>query len=406
MKIKYNNDNLRVNVPKIELDSRHLSDIEKSIGTPRQYLGQPDMIYIEEINKLILVYPVGHGKGPIVLRESMDFGLTWKEKMDVPRSWGNSYETPTIYQLKFRNGERKIILISGLPNWSNNQNGGWQTSISDDDGQSWSEFKLHHSKLANGEQNWSTVAMSSLIQLKNEAGEFIDRWLAVYHNEGFINYKSYLTFDGDGKEIWSEPYPYLNNDVALEKKLQICEVALFRSPDEEYIWALGRTQSHLYPSVKFYSEDEGISWSQPEFVVGALNGERHKVIYSRELQKYIITFREIKLDVNQSTIIEEDDWLAGDWLAWVGTYEDFQNNQPGVCQLLLSKDWTPTVKAGDTGYAGIVELSNDKILTISYGHWDQKFSKNWQGGVTSDLCYIRQARFNLKDVLIENHLLH
>lgn len=109
--------------------------------------------------------------------------------------------------------------------------------------------------------------------------------------------------------------------------------------------------------------------------MGALNGERHKVIYSRELQKYIITFREIKLDVNQSTIIEEDDWLAGDWLAWVGTYEDFQNNQPGVCQLLLSKDWTPTVKAGDTGYAGIVELSNDKILTISYGHWDQKFLK-------------------------------
>lgn len=405
MKQTYTEDNLRVNVPKFKLSESYLSDIEKAVGSSRQYLGQPDMVYIEDLNKLILVYPVGHGVGPIIMRVSLDSGLTWKEQENLPQSWSESYETPTIYQLNFSNGDRKLILISGMPNWKGNKRGGWQSSISEDDGESWSEFKLHHPLLKNSQDNWSTVAMSSLIQLKDARNQYIDQWLAVYHNEEFTNFKSYLSFDSVGNEIWTVPEPYLISHQVIEKSAKICEVELFRSPNEEYILALGRSQSHRHPSVKFYSKDEGHSWSQPKFVVGALNGERHKVIFNKSLQKYVITFREIILDINQSSIIEENDWLAGDWLAWIGTYDDLRENKPGLCQMLLSEDWTPSVKSGDTGYAGIAELSNGSINVVSYGHWDKEFSNNWQGGVTSDLCYIRQANFNLREVLKENDLL-
>lgn len=405
MKLTYNSDNLLVKSPKLLLDTRYLSDIEKAMGTPRQYLGQPDMIYIEEVNKLILVYPVGHGVGPIVMRVSMDSGETWQEQENLPESWRESYETPTIYSLNFTNGRRKQIHISGMPNWQGNRRGGWQTSLSEDDGTTWTEFELQHPVLSNGSQNWSTVAMSSLIQMRKEDGQLIDQWLAVYHNEEFTNYKSYLTFDEAGKDVWSAPEPYLVRDMAFEKDIQICEVELFRSPDQKIIWALGRSQSHLYPSVKFYSKDEGRHWSRPEFVVGGLNGERHKVLYSEALQKYVITFREIIFDINRSSVIEPDDWLAGDWLAWVGSYDEFSRNEAGTCQVLISKDWTPSVKGGDTGYAGIVELPNGIINMVSYGHWDQEFSNNWQGGVTTDLCYIKQARFNLRDLLKENNLI-
>ena len=41
-------------------------------------------------------------------------------------------------------------------------------------------------------------------------------------------------------------------------------------------------------------------------------------------------------------------------------------------------------------------LPDGTFVMDSYGHWDEDFSKSRTGGVTTDLCYIRQARFNLK----------
>ena len=44
----------------------------------------------------------------------------------------------------------------------------------------------------------------------------------------------------------------------------------------------------------------------------------------------------------------------------------------------------------------------------SYGHWDKEFSQSWQGSdgsgynVKTDLCYIKQAKFKLADVIGES----
>lgn len=127
-------------VPQYNLPTKHLSVIEKSPGTDRQYLGQPDMVMLDDVETLITVYPIGHGAGPIVMQVSKDAGETWHEKTDTPKSWKESSETPTIYKLNFRSGQTKLLLISGSPNWKGNKKGGWQTSISDDHGVTWSEF--------------------------------------------------------------------------------------------------------------------------------------------------------------------------------------------------------------------------------------------------------------------------
>ncbi|MBQ7229516.1 MAG: Ig-like domain-containing protein, partial [Oscillospiraceae bacterium] len=77
------------------MPEKYLSDIEKAPYTDRQYLGQPDMI-LTETGRLIMAYPVGHGKGPLVMRISDDGGVTWTEKTDIPASWAGSQETPTL----------------------------------------------------------------------------------------------------------------------------------------------------------------------------------------------------------------------------------------------------------------------------------------------------------------------
>ena len=42
--------------------------------------------------------------------------------------------------------------------------------------------------------------MASLIQLKDKNGNNIQKWMGVYHDVNYVNYKTYLTFDESGNE--------------------------------------------------------------------------------------------------------------------------------------------------------------------------------------------------------------
>ncbi len=117
--------------------------------------------------------------------------------------------------------------------------------------------------------------------------------------------------------------------VQLSRQLKMCEIGIVRSPDGERIVALARSQSHKHKSLIFYSDDEGETWSKPEELQGALQGERHKAVYDPISGRLLITFREITLDYNKNGVIEDGDWMAGDWIAWVGTYDDLMKQNEG-----------------------------------------------------------------------------
>lgn len=215
-----------------------------------QYLGQPDTILLDDDKTLLTVYPKGHGFGEALLSKSTDGGLTWEKRVPVNETWKNSEETPTIYKLNFTDGTQKLMSISGGPAWHGSSFTGFKTSISNDNGETWGDYK-----------EWNTgiktiVAMASLIQLKDEDGNYIDKWMGVFHDYGYVNYKTYLTFDENGNEQWSDPVPYLSDYRNLESTYQICEVGMFRSPDGNRIVALARSQSHKHTSTIFYSDDE------------------------------------------------------------------------------------------------------------------------------------------------------
>lgn len=394
---------IRYTIPQYVLPEANLSDIDKPTDKNSQYLGQPDMVALKDNKTLITAYPQGHGCGSLVMQVSIDAGETWTKKTDIPAGWKNSLETPTMYRLDMTDGSEKLVLITGRPNWHKNTKGGWDMSVSDDGGKTWSEPVTYQSKRSNGEggeeENFSTVAMASLVQLKDKDGKFIDKWMGVYHDSNtFVNYKSYLTFDKDGAPQWSYPEPYLSEYRSIESAAQMCEIGMFRSPDGERIVALARSQSHKHKSLIFYSDDEGETWSKPEELQGALQGERHKAVYDPISGRLLITFREITLDYNKNGVIEDGDWMAGDWIAWVGTYDDLMKQNEGQYRILLDEDWAKSAKSGDTGYTGLVVLPDGTFVMDSYGHWDKEYSENWTGGVTTDLCYIRQAKFTLGEI--------
>ena len=391
------NVNLHNVLERYVMPEKYLMDIERAPGTDRQYLGQPDMIQTET-GRLIMAYPVGHGKGPLVMRISDDGGVTWTEKTDIPASWAGSQETPTLYTVSF-NGSERLILITACPGWGTDSAGnqtGFNVSYSDDDGDTWTEYEHFWSNFSNGSVNKVIVAMASLVQLKDENGNYIEKWMGVYHNYDMVNYKTYLTFNDDGSMNWTEPVPYLSEYRAIESGHQICEVGMFRSPDGNRIVGLARSQSHMNLSTMFWSDDEGETWSEPIDLPGSLAGERHKALYDSVSGKLLITFREINYDLNNNGQLESGDWHCGDWGLWVGTYEQLMNLEDGEYCVTIDEDFAQNTYSGDTGYAGFVQLDDGTFVMCSYGHWDEEFSKNWGfGNVTTDLCYIRQARFNL-----------
>ena len=381
------------------MPEKYLSTIERAPGTDRQYLGQPDMIQTET-GRLITAYPIGHGKGPLVMRISEDGGVTWTEKTDIPASWAGSQETPTLYTVTV-NGNERLLLITACPGWGTDSAGnqtGFNVSYSDDNGETWTEYEHFWSNFSNGSVNKVIVAMASLVQLKDENGNYIEKWMGVYHNYDMVNYKTYLTFNADGSMNWTEPVPYLSEYRSIESSHQICEVGMFRSPDGSRIVGLARSQSHMHLSTMFYSDDEGETWSEPVELPGSLAGERHKAKYDPESGKLVITFREIQYDRDNDGLIESGDWYCGDWGLWVGTYEDLMNLNDGEYCVTIDEDFTQNTYSGDTGYAGFVILPDGTFVMNSYGHWDEDFSRSWTGGVTTDLCYIRQARFKLAEL--------
>lgn len=383
-------------IPQYKLPEMYLSDIEKKPGTDRQYLGQPDMVRTAT-GRLITAYPVGHGHGPVVMQISDDEGETWEEKTDTPKSWAECQETPTMYILHFENGTERILLLSACPGDWGNYTTGWDVSYSDDNGETWTEYEHFHSAFRDGTPNKVIVGMASLIQLKDKEGNAVPKWMGVYHDWNYVNYKTYLTFDKDGNQQWSEPEPYLCEHREMEESHQICEVGLFRSPDGKRIVGLGRSQTHAHLSTMFFSDDEGDTWSRPVEMQGSLAGERHKAVYDPVSGRLLIVFREIiygeKID---------DSWMAGDWVAWVGTYEDLMAQREGEYRIVLEYDWSQNAKSGDTGYTGAVVLDDGTFVMDSYGHFDREYSENFaaQGNydVKKDLCYIKQAKFKLKDI--------
>jgi hypothetical protein len=303
---------------------------------PGQYLGHPTTVLLEDGRTVLAVYPKGHGRGAIVLKRSTDGGRTWSERLPVPENWATSQETPTIHRVVDPQGKKRLIVFSGLYPI--------RASVSEDDGVTWTPLRPIGSF-------GGIVAMASVERLRD------GRYMALFHDDGrylrgsgkaerFVVYKS---ISRDGGLTWSEPAPILSHPEA-----HLCEPGLVRSPDGRRIAVLLRENSRKFNSFVSFSDDEGETWSAPRELPGALTGDRHTAVYSGD-GRLFISFRDTTLESS----------TRGDWVAWVGRFEDIVAGRQGQYRVRLMKNH----KDLDCCYPGVVRLPDDTILTTTYGHW-------------------------------------
>ncbi len=370
------------------------------------YAAHPDSVLLKNGN-ILTVYPAGHGKGAVLNKISTNDGVSWDERVEnTPESWVNSQETPTVYRLEFADGTPdKLILISANPKWPNSSTvGGFECSISEDEGKTWSEFQRFYD-LQSENSVVPIVAMASLTRLK-ENGEFVDKWMGFFHDAEFYNYKTILTFDSEGNMQWSVPEKYFAEHRDIEQSSNMCEVEVIRSDmgKGDELCLITRSNSKKINSLISFSTDEGKTWSEPVEAPAALNGERHKAEYTPD-GRLFITFRSIergeKARKNAKTVTDRKrGWISEGLVAWVGTYEDLKNGSEGQYRIKIAHIFEEGQKkaeyyaGSDTGYSGNVVLEDGTIVTCGYGKFsaDNK-TKNKTGLKT----YIASKRINLKD---------
>ena len=329
-------------IPTIDLaDQKHRQVvIDRETG---QYLGHPTTVLLEDGKTMLIVYPKGHGKGGIVYKRSVDGGKTWGERLPTPKSWATSREVPTIHRVLDASGKKRLIMWSGLYPA--------RLAVSEDNGGRWSELK----KVG----DWGgIVVMGCLEELKTGKGNY----MAMFHDDGRfftakaerkspVEFNLFKTFSIDGGLTWSKP-----KSILARSDVHLCEPGIIRSPDGRQLCVLLRENSRRRNSFVIFSDDEGKTWTKPRELPASLTGDRHTGKYTAD-GRLFISFRDTT----------HESPTKGDWVAWVGTYEDIVKNAEGQYRVRLMDN----TKGADCAYPPVEVLPDDTIVTTTYGHWSK-----------------------------------
>jgi hypothetical protein len=238
-------------------------------------------------------------------------------------------------------------------------------AVSEDDGRTWSELKPI------GDFG-GIVAMASVERLAT--GDY----MALFHDDGrFLRaggkaakppvFTVFKTLSYDGGLNWKPPQA-----VATHQSAHLCEPGLVRSPDGKQLCVLLRENSRKQNSFVIFSNDEGRTWSEPRELPAALTGDRHVGKYAPD-GRLFLTFRDTTLESS----------TKGDWVGWVGTYDDIVAGREGQYRVRLMDNH----KGADCAYPGLELLPDGTFVATTYGHWQP-----------NEPAYIVSVRFKLAEL--------
>ncbi len=306
-------------------------------GTPETYQGHPTTLLMPDGKTIFCVWSVNHGGPAGQMARSDDGGLNWTRLDDtLPPGFSKHQNCPSIYRMVDPEGKERIWVFSAA--LGTRDGPGMPSIMSEDSGRTWKEMPPLGFPCV--------MTFSSIVKLKDGS------YLGLYHKGPEGKDKSPLgvfqTITKDGGFTWSEP-----KVVAAIDEKNPCEPFVFRSPDGNELCTLMRENTHTGRSLMMFSKDEGKTWSTPVDTSWGLTGDRHMGIVTED-GRHVFAFRDQAIGSP----------TRGHFVAWVGTYDDIRNANPGQYRVKLLHSHAK--RTGDCGYPGLELLPDGTIVATTY----------------------------------------
>jgi hypothetical protein len=327
-------------LPIVDITRKKRQQVVIAAGTPEIYQGHATTLLMPDNKTMYAVWSYEHGGAAGPMARSDDAGLTWTRIDDtLPPGYAKHRNCPSIYRLVDPQGQERLLVFSSSR--------GMQTIMSEDGGETWVEQPPLGFPCG--------MPFTGMIRLKNGSYAAFGQMRAEGRDQGCV-----MSISADGGLTWTKP-----RIIAKKTGKNLCEPFVLRSPDGEELCMLMRENHHLGRSMMCFSRDEGKTWTAPEDTSWGLTGDRHEGVQAPD-GRWVIAFRDRAL--NSSTY--------GQFVAWVGTYDDIRQAKPGQFRIHLlqhrgsSRDGYSWANA-DTGYPGMELLPDGTIIATTYlKYWE------------------------------------
>ena len=313
-------------LPLVDISQETHRHVVIAEGTEDVYQGHPTTLLLPDGKTIYCVWSMGHGgpAGPMAV--SNDGGLSWKRMDDqLPEGFKNHINCPSIYRMMDKaSGKIRLWVFSAQPDMPR--------IMSEDGGKTWIELPPLGFNCV--------MTFSSIVRLSD--GDY----MGFYHRRKDSSLEVLQTSTQDGGLSWSEP-----RVIADVEDKDPCEPFVFRSPNNNELCCIMRENRHKGRSIMMFSKDEGETWSDTFDTPWGLSGDRHMGIYTPD-GRLVIAFRDRA--PNSPTY--------GHFVAWVGTYKDIKENQPGEYRVKLLHSYA----GNDCGYPGMELLPDGTIVATTY----------------------------------------
>lgn len=297
---------------------------------------------------------------------SADGGRTWEQMPDLGIEL---HEVPTLFKVQRPDGHTRLVITTCAP-----RSGTFSWLYSDDDGATWTDLETIDLDLPHG----IIVALATMWRVHDADGEPTFAWRGAFHDYQFNNYVIELTFEEDADApggyacAWSAAQRIefeTPEGLAACHHAGLCEPGVVRRPDGRQLAMLFRPQHKRTNAMISFSNDEGETWSDPVEMPGSLTGERHVGKYAPD-GRLLICFRDY-------SPLNPGNPSHGDWVAWVGTWDDLTNGDEGQYRVRLKENYGNSTNnnIGDCGYTGVEVLPDGTIVCTTYGHWERNTDK-------------------------------
>ena len=357
-------------LPVIDISGESARQTVVAEGAKDRYEGHPTTLLADDGKTMFCVWTTGHGGPCGQMARSDDGGKTWVRMDDqLPAVYARTHKNcPVLQKVKGPDGKVRYFIYSAKAK----EGSGLGIMMSEDLGKTWVELPCQP-QLSAG------MPPTGLMELK-------DGTVALF---GQVRKNRDVKTDhpSDDQDVWmaiskdgGRTYGKMRTVMAVGKR-NLCEPCCLRSPDGKSLVLLARENRHQGRSMMSFSDDEGKTWTTPVDTPWALTGDRHEGVLLPD-GRYVIAFRDQAVGSP----------MRGQYMAWVGTFDDLRSGRSGQYRIHLLKHHGLKDKfpggPWDTGYSGVELLPDGTIVCTTYS---RHFDDDRQSSVVSTRFKIEEA---------------